>query len=228
MAALAFLLSRPGFAITPDMAVAFDNLWRSTASGGTVDYALPYPKWQFLSYLCETQDLVLHGSQNADIAQVEPRQAHDVKAFSGQHAIYATTDGIWVLYFAILDRKRYPEMTLFNSCLHVRVPPGPWGEPLYFFSITQTVLQQRPWCRGAVYILPRHTFVQEPPQPVPGAEIVLPHWVGSQPTCPLAKLLVEPSDFPFLHQVHGHNNSRLVQLVSAHPEGFPWPEALES
>jgi hypothetical protein len=52
-----------------------------------------------------------------EIEQVEPKKANDKRAYSNQLAIYTTTDGIWVMYFAILDRKKYPEMTLFNSCL---------------------------------------------------------------------------------------------------------------
>ncbi len=134
---------------------AFDNLLQSTSIGDVIDYSLPFPKWQFLSYICESKSLVLHGSQNLGINLVEPRQAIDKRAFSNQHAIYATTDGIWVIYFAILDRKKYPKLTLFNSCLQARISPEQFSEPLYFFSIIQSVLFQKPWCTGAIYILPR-------------------------------------------------------------------------
>ena len=114
MEAPTFLLPRPPFDLSPQRQKAFEDLWQSTRGGDIVDYRLPYPKWQYLSYLCETKELVLHGSQNQGIGIVEPRQANDKKAFSNQRAIYATTDGIWVIFFAILDRKKYPEMTLFN------------------------------------------------------------------------------------------------------------------
>jgi len=210
------------------MVAAFDNLCQATPLGAFIDYALPYPKWQFLSFLCETRNLVLHGSQNLQISQVEPRQANDKRAFSNQLAIYATTDGIWVLYFAILDRKKYPEMTLFNSCFQARISPDQFSEPLYFFSITQSVLIQKPWCTGAVYILPRQSFIQESIQQAQGTEIVFPHWISSRSAQPIAKLLVEPDDFPFLDQIHGHNDEKLVQLSSANPNGFPWLEALDS
>jgi hypothetical protein len=100
-----FLLPRPKFDRTAEMELTFDSLFQSTPAGGFIDYSLPYPKWQFLSYLCETGDLVLHGSQNLEIKLVEPRQAHDIRTISNQNAIYATTDGIWVIYFSILDRR---------------------------------------------------------------------------------------------------------------------------
>jgi len=228
MQAPPYLLPSPPFDPTPDMAAAFDHLFQSTPAGGCIDYTLPYPKWQFLSYLCETRDLVLHGSQNPEIDLVEPRQAMDIKAFSNQRAIYATTDGIWVLYFAILDRCKYPEVTLFNSCLQARIAPDQWSQPLYFFSITHSVLQQKPWCPGVVYILPRQTFQQEPAQQAQGMEILFPHWISTQSAQPVAKLLVTPQDFPFLAQVHGHNDEKLSRLAAQDPNGFPWLEALES
>ena len=228
MDAASLLLPRPRFDKTPEMAAAFDNLFQSTSMGAFIDYSLPFPKWQFLSHLCQTKNLVLHGSQNLEIEQIEPRQANDKRAFSDQFAIYATTDGIWVLYFAILDRKKYPEMTLFNSCLQARISPDQFSEPLYFFSITHSVLLQNPWCTGAVYILPRQPFIQEAAQQAQGTEIVFPHWISAQPVQPIAKLLVDAGDFPFLNQIHGHNDEKLVRLFLEKPNGFPWPEALET
>jgi hypothetical protein len=228
MNAPSFLLPRPPYDKTPEMMAAFDNLLQSTSIGDVIDYSLPFPKWQFLSYICETKNLVLHGSQNLGINLVEPRQANDKRAFSNQFAIYATTDGIWVIYFAILDRRKYPELTLFNSCLQARISPEQFSEPLYFFSITQSVLQQKPWCTGAIYILPRQSFTQEFAQQAQGTEVIFPHWISSKSAQPIAKLLVEPDDFPFLNQIHGHNDEKLIQLASANPNGFPWLDALES
>jgi hypothetical protein len=228
MQALDFLLPGPPVEMTPDKKRAFDLLWQSRLNNGFIDYQLPYPKWQYLSYLCEMDELVLHGSQNQSIDKVEPHQANDKKAFSNQCAIYATTDGIWVIFFAILDRQKYPEMSLFNSCLQSRLAPNQLGGPLYFFSITHSVLVQKPWCGGAIYILPRKPFQQEAHQQLQGVEIVFPHWISSVPAEPAARLLVEPQDFPFLDQIHGHNDQKLVRMAASNPDGFPWPEALES
>ena len=227
MEAPSYLLPRPQFDITPSKKAAFEALYLSTPTGSFVDYHLPYPKWQYLSYLCETRELVLHGSQNLGIDEVEPRLAVDIRAFSNQRAIYATTDGIWVIYFAILDRKSHPGMSLFNSCLRARVAADQLSEPLYFFSITQSVRIQNPWCEGVIYILPRRTFIQEAPQQMQGAEIIFPHWISSLPAKPVARLLVGPTDFPFLSQIHGHNDEKLVNLYTSHPDVFPL-EALES
>jgi hypothetical protein len=228
MKALDWLLPRPPFDVSPEKQKAFEDLWQSTHKGCLIDYSLPYPKWQFLTYLCDEKDFVLHGSQKHDISIIEPRQANDIRAYSNQRAIYATTDGIWVIYFAILDRKKFPGLSLFNSCLRARISAGQFSDPMYFFSITHSVLLQKPWCDGMVYILPRQSFEREASQQVQGVEIVFPHWISSVAAGPVAKLLVGPQDFPFLSRIHGHNNEKLNQLAMTDPNGYPWPDALES
>jgi hypothetical protein len=228
MQALSLYLPRPIFNLTPEKQDAFEILFQSTPAGNFVDYRLPYPKWEYLSYLCDTREVVLHGSQVVDIVIVEPRQANDVKAFSNQRAIYATTDGIWVIYFAIIDRKKYSPLSLFNSCFRAGILPDQLSDPMYFFSITHSALIQKPWCEGAIYILPRQSFEQEAAQHMQGIDVVFPHWIGASPARPIAQLMVGPQDFPFLDQIHGHNDEKLAQLAAADPNGYPWPEALES
>ncbi len=227
MEAPSYFLPRPQSDITPAKQEVFEGLWQSTPTGTFIDYDLPFPKWEFLSYLCETKELVLHGSQNLDVDEVEPRQANDKRAFSNQRAIYATTDGIWVIYFAIIDRKKYPGMSLFNSCFRIEYAADQLSEPRYFFSITQSVLVKNPWCEGAIYILPRQNFTQEAPQQIMGAEVVFPHWISAYPAKPIAKMKVETADFPFLPQIHGHNDEKLVELYMTNPGVFP-VEAIES
>ena len=145
---LDYFLPQPAFDLSPTQQNEFEALFAATAPGGWIDYRLDAPKWQFLSYLCQFRELVLHGSQNLTIDEVEPRKALDIRAFSAQDAIYATTDGIWVIYFAIIDRKKYSPLSLFNSCLNVRLSPEQILGPLYFFSITHSALVQNPWCNG--------------------------------------------------------------------------------
>jgi len=86
MQAPSFVLPRPKFNLTPEKQDAFEQLFLSTPGGEWVDYYLPYPKWEYFSYLCETKEVVLHGSQVLDIDEVEPRQANDKKALSNQNA----------------------------------------------------------------------------------------------------------------------------------------------
>jgi hypothetical protein len=216
-----YLLPRPDFSLTGEKISAFNKLWLSTPPGSLIDYQLPYPKWEFLTYLCDSQELVLHGSQNLEISTVEPRQAVDQREFSNQQAIYATTDGIWVIYFAILDRVQFKELSLFNSCLRVRTAPDQLSEPLYFFSITQKVKEQAPWCQGMIYILPRVNFYREEPHQISDVEVIFPHWISRQAAFPAARLMVDRSDFPFFDQIHGHDDKKLVELYRQNPDVFP-------
>jgi len=141
------LLPQPAFHLSTQMAAEFDALLAAAAPGDRIEYCLPYPKWQFLSYLCKSHGLMMHGSQTQGIAVVELRQAQDVKAFSAQQAIYATDDGIFAMFFAIVDRKNFSPLSLFDSCIEIHLPANLKMGPFYFFrSRTQ------PWRarRGAM------------------------------------------------------------------------------
>lgn len=220
----AWLLDRPTFSLTPKMTAAFDRLFEEScrnALGLPIAYDLPYPKWQFLSYLGEKKGLMLHGSHKASLPEIEPQQANDTRAISAQNAIYATTDGIWAMFFAILDRARYP-MGLCNTSVRIKTGPDAWTEPMYFFSISRTALEQQPWAHGAVYILPRDGFELEPSQDWGNMHIQFPHWIGKQAAAPYARLPVEANDFPFLAEIRGHDDAVLFERAKQDPYGFPW------
>jgi hypothetical protein len=56
MSAYEYFLPRPPIESTPEKQEAFEHLFQSTPAGGLIDYQLPYPKWQYLSWLCATKD----------------------------------------------------------------------------------------------------------------------------------------------------------------------------
>jgi hypothetical protein len=224
MQAPTYLIQQPAIDITPEMTQAFEALWQSVLNQPdslAIDYRLPYPKWQFLSFLGTHKDVVLHGTVNQGIEILEPRQALDVKEFSMQRAIYATTDGIFAIFFAILNRPGVP-MSLCNTCLRVRFSPEIVTDPFYFFSITQSALDQGAFCPGAVYVLPRLNFEFDPVLLYEGAEVLLAQCFRREATRPLCKLLVEPGDFPFLEQIRGHDDAVLQRRSQEKPDGFPW------
>lgn len=83
------------------------------------------------------------------------------------------------------------------------------------------MLVQKPWCDGVIYIQPRQNFNQEAPQQIIGAQVHFPHWISKLATKPVAKIMVGPQDFPFLDQIHGHNDEKLVEIYSSNPGVFP-------
>jgi hypothetical protein len=76
--------------------------------------------------------------------------------------------------------------------------------------------------------LPDQNFEQDPVLAIAGAQIVLAQCASPHPAVPVAKLRVGPQDFPFLSEIHGHDDVILNRLATANPHGFPWPEAWQA
>lgn len=221
----AYWLPRPEFRPDREMTALFDRLLDMALERGPdqpIDYRLDAPKWQFLCHAADRADVVLHGSGAPNIGQFEPRQPADTLDFSNRHAVFAATDGIWPLYYAILDREQHPTMMLCNSCIRIGSRVGEFSDPHYFFSISQSVLEREPWRAGTVYILPAASFEAQPPIEADDIRVQVAQAASPLPVNPAAKLSVHPSDFPFLRQIHGHDNDLLNARIAADPDGFPW------
>ncbi|MBL8594466.1 MAG: hypothetical protein JNK01_17410 [Devosia sp.] len=203
---------------------AFEALFgRSLASGANalIDYDLPWPRWQFISHIVETQNLIAHGSQNGDIREFEPRQSHDAHPFGNRQAVYGASDGLWSMYYAILDRATHP-MLLVNSAARVELEDGSLGDPYYFFSISQPALDARAFRPGMLYLLPRDSFEPMPPLDIGGQRAHVPQWASLVAVTPLARIAVAPEDFPFLTDIRGHDDAFILERAKADPGGFPW------
>ena len=72
----------------------------------TGEYDCELPKWQFLCWATDYQGVLAHGSNDRAIERFEPRDQTD---WFGRvvRRVFATPDGIWPMYFAIVDRSRY-------------------------------------------------------------------------------------------------------------------------
>jgi hypothetical protein len=223
----AYWLPRPAPPPDAETRASFDRLLERALRRGpdhAIDYRLHAPKWQFLCHAADRMAAVMHGSGNPAIAQFEPRQPDDRLEFSNRRAVFAAADGIWPMFFAILDRARYPEMMLCNSCIRVQTTGGQPSDPYYFFSISRPALAQQPWRAGTVYILPAGSFEAQPRIAADGGSIHVAQVASARPVKPAAKLLVQPIDFPFLHQIQAHDDDRLKARIAADPDGFPWFE----
>jgi len=208
---------------------AFDELFARARSSGAerpIDYNLPYPKWQFLCYLADRHAIVLHGTGDADIRVFEPRKSMDLNEFGNRMAVYAAGDGLWAMYFAIIDRKRFP-MTLTNACVRLADAEGNISEPRYVFSISRTALRHQPWRAGVVYLLPAETFEVQPPLPFGEYQVLVPQYASLVQVTPIARLEITPEDFPFLGSIRGHDDERLAQYAHAMQTGGPWPDSGE-
>jgi hypothetical protein len=188
----------------------------------TIEYNLPWPKWQFLCHAADHHNMAVHGSGNPDIAVFEPRQSIDLNDFGNQKAIYAASDGLWAMFFAIVDRERVGSIT--NACIRLEEENGMVSGPLYVFSVSHTALPNQPWRKGTVYLLPRKSFTAEPIGAFGPNKIHIAQLASFEPVQPLAKLTVMPEDFPFLKQIRGHVDQRLQEYADALQTGGAWPK----
>lgn len=220
-----YWLPRPVQAFEAGAEQAFDRLLETTIRRGgqpTIGYHLPWPKWQFLCHLADRLEIVLHGSGDAEIEQFEPRQSNDLNQFGNQKAIYAAGDGLWAMFFAIVDRPKVGSIS--NACIRLVDESGHSLGPYYVFSVSQSALPTQPWRTGTVYLLPRATFTLQPPLTFGPYQVQIPQLASFVPVQPLAKLTVAPADFPFLGQIRGHDDQRLQEVADALQNGAPWPE----
>lgn len=183
-------------------AYAFNRLFNAsllTQAQHSIEYDLPYPKIDFLNYLCDWRGLVAHGTSLGALEMLEPvRLSTDNNEFGNRRQIFASPDAIWALWFAILDKSRF--RVTRNGCLGI----GGEGrrEKYYHFELERTLKGQQPFISGTIYLARAEDFPSRPRIPMLnllGCDFE--EWGSSEPVKPLARLAVEPSDFPYLDQV---------------------------
>ena len=195
--------SKP-ISLTPEEENEAARLWRSILDSG--EYVSPMPKWQFLCWATDHRGVLAHGSNSRSIRSFEPRVTTD---WFGRvaRAVFATEDGIWPMYFAIIDRARY--VGSLRNVFHV----DRRGNRRYWFSINERLLADPPLTGGAIYLLPAAAFVRTLGDNGEGTQ----EWMASDPVVPIARVDVEPADFPFLDQLAGHEDEMSARLVELQP-----------
>lgn len=203
-------LRPPALDISEQAASAFADLFNEAQAQGPaaeITYRLPYPKYLFMEYLADRHGLMLHGSNNRELDLLKPiRFSDDSREFGNQAAIYATQDPLWALFFAVLDRNAITG-SINNGAIRLN---GDDGSVLrrYFFTIEAESLRKSPWIPGAIYILPRLNAEPDPDHAnlrYGQYTLEVSHWLFRGEVRPLAKLMVEPEDFPFVHTSWGYS-----------------------
>lgn len=190
-------LSLPELELDQFKVRAFEQAFQSVGGGDLIDCGPDYPKADFLRYLVSHKDVLLHGSNRGDVDVLLPRRQLDF-AGSSMNAVFASGDGVWPIFFAVLDSDRF-RGSMRNGCFVTADGQGA-ERRFYFFSINREMLQQHPWTDGMIYVLPRAPFRQ-----TSRGAIRFDEWASEEPVQPLAGLRVSPADFPFLPNVTGHD-----------------------
>jgi hypothetical protein len=176
-------------------------------------------RWQFLCSLAARRRIAFHGTGDPRIERFEPREPVDFAPFGRQRAVFATSDPIWAMFYAIVDRRRH-ELTLNNGCLVLEET----GDAYYYFSVSRRALSLRPWRTGHVYFLPADTFVEQPGAVYAGRPARVPQLASPVAVTPFAHLRVAPRSFPFLERIGGHDDERLAEYAQAVMAAAPWPD----
>ena len=181
---------------------AFDHLFDSARQQGLntrIHYDLPYPKIDFLNYLCDWRGFVLHGSPLQNLEELKPiRQSKDNNEFGNRQQIFGSPDAIWALWFAILDKSKYKQTR--NGC--VRVGLGAQRVKYYHFELPKSNEENYPFTEGMVYVTRAEDFPDKRHYPLLdhfNAEIE--EWGSTKTIIPLARVRVQPEDFPYLNQI---------------------------
>lgn len=189
----------------------FENLFLHTLQLGPaafIDYNISYPKHEFLRYLVDQKQILLHGSNSPDLKVLLPiRFTVDARAAMNREAVFAAADAILPMFFAILDREKYVG-TISNGAHRLPDATG-LATNHYFFSLNEEMLKLQPFRSGMIYLLPKEKFKTA----TDGHGVVLEEWVSQEPVQVLAKLSISPEDFPLLDAIWGHNEFELAWLA---------------
>ena len=176
---------------------SFNELFEQTLAGDQegvpiIEYAIPYPKEDFLAFLVSEKDILLHGSSNRDAEIMEPRQANDASKISGnKKAVYAVTDPVLPIFYAIQDRNK------IEGCVESGVTTHETGDCEYAFTLPKGSLAKKPWAQGIVYLFRKDQFRPEKNDDGEASG----EWTSDKPVKPVAKLEVTSDDFRFLGMV---------------------------
>lgn len=180
---------------------AFDALLNQALAQDNplIEYLLPYPKSAFLSYICDWRGLVAHGSPRQDLETLLPiRLTSDRHEFGNRKQIFCSPDGIWALWFAILDKSQI--RLTENGC--VRQGRGGRRFKYYHFSLPAENAADPPFTDGMIYLARVEDFPDRRPLPaLEWFDAEVEEWGSTLEVFPLARMTVSPEDFPYLDKV---------------------------
>jgi hypothetical protein len=208
-------MTAPPLILSPEKQAAFQSLLDeilARSDGGVFAYTLPYPKYAFVQYAMAQEVFIFHGSNNREIEVFTPTRTsvelYDRRGTGNQQAVYGTHDGLWSMFFAVVDRPRL-RGSIRNGVMYFHNQAGELLA-VYNFSINQDQLPEKPYTAGALYFLPRSMFKRQKMSENAYSN----EWTCPSEVKPLARLDVEPEDFPFLDQISGHDDGFLLRSSS--------------
>ena len=128
---------------------------------------------------------------------LEPiRLTRDATEFGDQQAVYASSDPVWALYFAVLRRGDDFRATR-NASIGVA---GALYPRWYIFSHNEDAATEGRFGDCWLYVIPPAGFHSQPSRL--GLDVA--HWVSPDAVAPVARIAVVAADFPFADRVFPH------------------------
>jgi hypothetical protein len=193
-----------------------EDMYRNVADGilenrdgRTLELDDRWPKWRFVEWLSRQGQFIFHGSPLADLDSFLPRrnsvEIMDHGGTGNRAAVYGTPFGLWAMWFAVIDRTKL-KGSIRNGVMSW---PDRWGDPvdLYRFTVHKDFVGGDIWRTGTLYLFSRADF--EPIPFYPGGPASN-EWASTSELGPLARLTIDPGDFPFLNQVGSHDDGELI------------------
>lgn len=213
-------LTAPEYHDDPERDRRFEEAWDAHQEGSALTAPDPYAVHELVQWLMYRDEFIFHGSGKADIEVFEPRRSSvELMNYAGHGnlgAVYGTHNGLWSMFFAVVDRDRLRGSIRNGFASYVSRVTGESAD-LYQFSVSETSLPDRPYSAGAVYVLPRDTFERIR---FGGDGPYTNEWGSTERVKPLAVIHVEPEDFPFLEDIGGHDDGELMRLQEIADEVF--------
>lgn len=150
-------------------------------------------KINFLNYVVQNKGYLLHGSGVNSIQQIKPHSANcSSKEFGNQDAVFANKDPFITMFYA-LKNKDFEGVAESSSFVDSET-----GKTEYKFKFkTSNPTSEYCLSKGSIYLLERDSFIQ-------GSNDVgelIDEWASPELVSPIAKIDVNPEDFPYLSQV---------------------------
>ena len=206
-------LTAPALVLTPQKQADFEQLLDgilNNLDGMGIVYELPYPKYEFVQFVMARDVFIFHGSNSREIEVFSPVRSSvelfDRGGTGNLQAVYGTHDGLWAMFFAVVNRKQL-KGSIRNGVMYMHNRAGE-ALAVYNFSINQDQLAEQPWTEGGLYFLPREAFERQKMT----EESYANEWACYESVKPAARLDVKPEDFPFLSQIGGHDDGFLIRL----------------
>lgn len=178
-----------------------DHLRAASINNGRrqIDYQLPYPKSDFLNYLCDWKGYVAHGSPLMNLERLEPvRLGTDTNEFGNRRQVFGSPDAMWAMWFAILDKSKVSKTD--NGC--VRVGQGEGRVKYYHFELPRESGSAPPFVEGMIYLARPEDFPDHrSDDQLRWFDAEIEEWGSLGPVTPVLRIMVKPQEFPYLHLV---------------------------